>query len=112
MNHTTILSLVTAVLLTATLNVFATEEAPESTAKADKQNAYPLDTCVVSGMKLGSMGEPYVHKVGDQEVRFCCKGCLPRFEKDPAKYLKKLEPEVESEDNEQNKPDDHSGHHH
>ncbi len=57
---------------------------------------YPLDTCLVRGGKLGEMGRPYahVHKAEgqpDRTVYFCCKGCLPAFEKDPAKYLQKLD---------------------
>jgi len=52
---------------------------------------YPLDTCVVAGGKLGSMGDPinYVHE--GRLVRFCCKGCIGAFKKDPAKYLKKVD---------------------
>lgn len=58
--------------------------------------AYPLDTCVVSGEKLGGeMGEPYdyVYKQAgqpDQLVRFCCKGCLKDFLKEPAVYLEMI----------------------
>ncbi|MCK6479187.1 MAG: hypothetical protein L6R43_03260 [Planctomycetes bacterium] len=48
--------------------------------------AYPLDTCPVSGEKLGSMGDPVVVKHGDVEVRLCCRGCLKAFDADPAKY--------------------------
>jgi YHS domain-containing protein len=48
---------------------------------------YPLDTCVVAGSKLGSMGEPYAHIYRNQLVLFCCDGCLPAFRKDPARYL-------------------------
>ncbi len=55
---------------------------------ADK---YPLETCVVSGEKLGSMGKPYVHKHEGREVQFCCKGCIKTFDKDPAKYLSKID---------------------
>jgi YHS domain-containing protein len=51
---------------------------------------YPLDVCVVSGEKLGSMGEPFVITHEGTEVRFCCDSCVPKFEKDPAKYLAKL----------------------
>lgn len=59
----------------------------DETAKAD----YPLDTCVVSGAKLGKMGEPYVHTTEEgREVRFCCKGCLPTFKKSPGKFLEKI----------------------
>ena len=58
--------------------------------------AYPLDTCVVSGEKLGTMGKPYdyVHQQEgqpDRLVRLCCKGCLKDFKKDPARYLKLLD---------------------
>jgi YHS domain-containing protein len=52
--------------------------------------AYTLDVCIVSDAKLGSMGEPYVLQHEGQEVKFCCESCLPKFEKDPAKYLTKL----------------------
>lgn len=53
---------------------------------------YPLDTCLVSGEKLGSMGEPIVIIHEGQEIRFCCDACVPKFKKDPAKYLSKLNP--------------------
>lgn len=55
---------------------------------------YPLDTCVVSGEELGSMGEPveYVHEY--RLVRLCCGGCKSGFEKDPGKYLDKLDAAV------------------
>lgn len=51
---------------------------------------YPLDTCVVSGEKLGEMGEPrrFVH--GNQEIKLCCPGCEKDFRKDPDRYLRKL----------------------
>jgi len=63
--------------------------------KADKPDAkakpYPLKTCVVSDEKLGDMGDPYVFTHNGQEVKLCCKGCLKDFNKDSAKYLKKIE---------------------
>ena len=59
---------------------------------AQDKPAYPLKTCVVSGEKLGSMGKSYVHSYEGREVQFCCKGCLKDFNKDPQKYLKKLDP--------------------
>lgn len=59
---------------------------------ADAQKpAYPLTTCVVSGKKLDSMGGPYVMDHKGQEVRLCCEHCKPKFEKDPAAYLKKIQ---------------------
>lgn len=83
-----------AVLAALTLSapaVFAAE------AKVDKPDTYPLKTCVVSGEKLGEMGKPYVYQHEGREVRFCCKGCLKDFQKDPAKYLKKMEEEAKKQ---------------
>ncbi|HTD88463.1 MAG TPA: hypothetical protein VK850_17955 [Candidatus Binatia bacterium] len=51
---------------------------------------YPLKTCAVSGEKLDSMGKPYVFTNADQEVKLCCKDCLKDFNKDQAKYMKKI----------------------
>jgi len=64
--------------------------ASSSTSAAPK--AYPLDVCIVSGEKLGSMGEPIVVVHQGQEVKFCCKSCKPDFEKEPAKFIAKLMP--------------------
>ncbi len=68
-------------------------------AKVDKalieaqRPTYPLKTCVVSGEALGEeMGEPIDYLYGTRLVRFCCKECPAKFEKDPAPYLKKLDP--------------------
>lgn len=63
-------------------------------AYADAQRAnYPLDTCVVAGSKLGSMGEPVEVVAGTHLVRFCCAACIPKFKTDPSKYLAKLSDE-------------------
>ena len=53
---------------------------------------YTLDTCIVSGEKLGEMGKPVVFEYNGQEIKLCCKACRKKFDKDPATYLKKLEP--------------------
>ena len=63
----------------------------KSEQKKETVKPYPLDTCIVSGEKLGGMGKPVVFVYQGQEIKFCCKMCQPKFEKDPAKYLKKLE---------------------
>jgi YHS domain-containing protein len=55
-----------------------------------KPKPYPFDTCLVDGMKLDSMGGPYVFVYQGQEIKFCCAGCKPEFLKDPDKYLKKI----------------------
>lgn len=60
-------------------------------AYADAQrDSYPLNTCVVAGGELGSMGDPVELVAGTQLVRFCCDGCIPAFKKDPQKYLDTL----------------------
>ena len=56
----------------------------------ENKPAYPLTTCVVSGEKLDSMGEPYVFTYEGQQVKLCCEHCKPKFEKNPADYLKKI----------------------
>lgn len=57
-------------------------------AYADAQRAsYPLNTCVVAGGELGSMGDPIELVAGTRLVQFCCQACVPAFKKDPQKYL-------------------------
>lgn len=58
-------------------------------AKATKP--YALKTCIVSDEKLGGdMGKPFVFVYEAQEIKLCCKDCKRKFDKDPAKYIKKL----------------------
>ena len=60
---------------------------PDIGAKAEP---YPLNVCLVTDNKLGSMGDPVriVHR--EQEIKFCCKACIKKFRREPAKYLKRL----------------------
>lgn len=71
-------------------NEQASQAETEPTATESTAKPYPLETCLVSGKKLGSMGDPYVITHGGQQIKFCCDGCEPAFKKDPAKYLAKL----------------------
>ncbi|MDP3849386.1 MAG: hypothetical protein Q8Q59_02700 [Luteolibacter sp.] len=68
-----------------------TENEGEVSKKEDVK-PYPLDTCIVSDEKLGEMGKPVVFVHQGREIKLCCKDCRKDFDKDPAKYLKKLEP--------------------
>lgn len=70
-------------------------------AKVDKalieaqRKTYPLKTCLVSDEALGGeMGEPVERLHGTRLVRFCCDGCLPKFDANPAEYLAKLDAAV------------------
>lgn len=54
----------------------------------DAQKAsYPLETCVVSGEKLGDHGDPVDLVVGNQLVRLCCAACEKKVAQAPAKYI-------------------------
>src|SRR5258706_3421496 len=50
---------------------------------------YPLDKCVVSGEAF-EHGEPYTFVHNGQQVKLCCKDCLADFNKDPDKYMAKI----------------------
>jgi hypothetical protein len=53
-------------------------------AYVEKQKAsYPLDTCLVSGEKLGSMGEPIDYLYGTRLYRLCCAVCKKEISKHP-----------------------------
>jgi hypothetical protein len=60
-------------------------------AAEKKPKPYPLKTCVVSEEKLGGHGKPYVFTHEGREIKMCCKACVKDFNKDTAKYIKKLE---------------------
>ncbi len=60
--------------------------------KAEKAKPYPLPACVVSGEKLGGdMGEPHIFTYKGREIKLCCKSCLKDFNKEPAKFLAKVD---------------------
>ena len=59
--------------------------------KKEAAKPYPLEKCIVTDEKLGEMGKPYVFTHEGQEIKLCCKSCLKDFNKEPAKYLKKLD---------------------
>lgn len=61
--------------------------AQATTAAAAKP--YPLDKCIVSDEGFDH-GDPYVFVQNGQEIKLCCKSCLPDFEKEPAKFMAKL----------------------
>ena len=48
---------------------------------------YPSDKCIVTGNKLGSMGDPVTLVHNGQEVKFCCAPCVKKFNANPEKYL-------------------------
>lgn len=51
---------------------------------------YPLKTCIISGEPLDGHGEPVSKIYETQEVKFCCKPCIKKFDKDIPGNLKKI----------------------
>lgn len=63
---------------------------------AKARQAYPLDVCLTSDEKLGSMGKSpeFIYRVAGQPDRlviFCCEGCEDDFNQSPAKFVAKLD---------------------
>lgn len=63
----------------------------DKAARKAQRRAYPLKTCLVSGGKLGSMGKPHELFLGGRLIKLCCKGCVGKLHKNPAKFLAKLD---------------------
>jgi uncharacterized UBP type Zn finger protein len=51
---------------------------------------YPSKMCLVTDNELGSMGKVVTMVYEGQQVKFCCKPCVKKFNANPAKYLAKL----------------------
>lgn len=62
-------------------------------ADAKKAKPYTLDTCAVSDEKFEADSDmkPYTFTYADREIKLCCKSCKKDFDKDPAKFVKKVE---------------------
>ncbi len=60
-------------------------------AVAKTPDLYPTDICIVTGEKLGGMGEVVKYDYKGREIRFCCQGCIAKVVADPEKYLKILD---------------------
>ena len=83
------LKLIVGIILVATCAAI-----PLATRADNSTNApvkpYPLKTCLVCGMELGMMGQPYVFTNANQEIKLCNKSEKAEFDKAPDKYMKKL----------------------
>jgi YHS domain-containing protein len=65
------------------------------TAIVEQQKAhYPLDTCVVSGDKLGGHGDVVEYVYNNRLIRLCCADCEDAIKKDPAAVFGKLDAAV------------------
>jgi hypothetical protein len=72
----------------------AAAQDPNAALVRSQKASYPLDTCVISGEKLGEMGTPVEHVVEGRLVRLCCKGCTKGVDKDPAAAFAKIDSAV------------------
>lgn len=84
-------NVIAGLAVAAALVTTASLRADDSTNNpASKPTPYPLNTCPVSGDKLGEMAPPYVFVYQGQEIKFCCPDCKKDFLKDPQKYLNQI----------------------
>lgn len=77
--------------LASLLSLAAVAGAATAAETAAAPKPYPLTTCIISGDKLGSMGDAVVVVREGREIKFCCKGCIKDFDKNPAAYIKQIE---------------------
>lgn len=56
--------------------------------KTAKPKPYPLKTCIVADDKLDKDEVAFVYQ--GQEFKICCASCRKDFDKEPAKFVKKL----------------------
>jgi len=73
----------TAIMTAVMLSVPAVSAQTEKPAQLK-----PQTDCPVMG---GKINKAVYSDFEGKRVYFCCKGCVPEFNNDPAKYLKKLE---------------------
>jgi nitrous oxide reductase accessory protein NosL len=102
-------------LLVASVALIACEQKADTppvkpAAAASSADGYPLDVCLVSDEPLGSMGDPVVMEHNGRQVKFCCAGCVESFNKEPARYMAKLDSAKGGASHDDH--DDHTGHNH
>jgi YHS domain-containing protein len=78
----------TTIITAALASLFLISCKPAKTEAT--QTAAPAEKCIVSGEPLGDMGESFEYVYQGKTLKFCCKSCVPKFEKEPEKYLSKL----------------------
>ncbi len=81
-----------AILCVACETTKSTTTSSSATTSITATKKYPLDVCIVTDNKLGSMGDPIYMDYQGQQVGFCCKPCIKEFEDNPKLYLAKLPP--------------------
>jgi len=76
-------------------SVRPTGPAPLAPSPEAQKASYPLKTCLVSDEALGgAMGAPIPYVFQGRYMEFCCEECKFNVEKEPAKFLAKLDAAV------------------
>jgi Cu(I)/Ag(I) efflux system membrane fusion protein len=69
----------------------AAQSSREGPAGTDDESLIAFQkNCPVTGRPLGSMGKPIKVEADSKVVFLCCEGCRDSFQKEPAKYVAKL----------------------
>ncbi len=84
---TIILSALIAGVLAAPLSTWAVDKKAEKKAGATKP--YPLTTCIVADDKLDKDAVAFDYQ--GRQFKICCESCRKDFDKEPAKFVKKLD---------------------
>lgn len=87
-------AILSAVSMIGLLAISPSVSAQDKPAEAVVGDPYTLDTCPVSGEKLGSMGDPVVKVHEGREVRLCCKGCVSKLDKEPEALFRKIDEKI------------------
>ncbi len=82
-------SMILKLIAAATAALLASCAAGSSSPVAGAK-PYPRTTCLVTDNSLGSMGSPVTKVYKGQEVKFCCRPCVAKFDKEPERYLAKI----------------------
>ena len=83
--------LLTALTLSAlSLSSALAAEGALDPAQIQTFRPYQLDTCLISGDKIGAMGEGLSLVYKGQEITFCCKMCVGQFAKKPDHFIEEM----------------------
>lgn len=92
------------------------EDKGSMTQHAEEEESVAIEVgnkiCPVSGESIEAMGEPVQVELNGKIYDLCCKMCAKSFKKDPEKYIKIIEENMEEEDKGSYSEDEHTEHHH
>ncbi len=86
----TLFVILMSILALCSYEAGAQTEPGKAEVKEHPGDAYPLDFCPVSGLKLAEVDKPAVVTHEGREIRFCCEGCAEEFKEKPDPYMAEL----------------------